>query len=264
MVAIDTSVDERLWNDADVDLRVSVDPVFFTLRHGRLHVLLRRRGWEPFRGMWALPGAINPVGEQIEETMWRELQSLGLSNQLWVEQLKTFDRPPQSIAGMTVPGRDPRGRVISVAYFAIVSAQSSSLQTTLYSETDLRWVPLDDLPALAFDHEEIVGYALERLRNKIQYAPVAFELLPEQFTLTDLQEAYEAVLGAKLDKRNFRRKVLSERVVVPTDALSRREKRPARLYRFDDRHFAYSPRCLRISRDEGEEPTLPREDAVRV
>src|SRR5579884_846414 len=99
----------------DVALRVSVDPVLFTLRDGALHVLLRLRTWEPFAGVWALPGAINPAGEQIEETMWRELRSLGFSEDLWVEQLKTFDRPPQTVGGVVVPGRDPRGRVISVA-----------------------------------------------------------------------------------------------------------------------------------------------------
>jgi hypothetical protein len=110
-------------------------------------------------------------------------------------------------------------------------------------------MPLGALPDLAFDHREIVDYALWRLRNKIQYAPVAFELLPADFTLTDLQEVYEAVLGARLDKRNFRRKVLNEKIVLPTQAYSRREKRPARLFRFNDRAFSYSPRALRQARE---------------
>ncbi len=242
MVTLSRHPAAETWPDAAVSLRISVDPVLFTQIGGRLHVLLRLRSWAPYEGVWALPGAINPPGEQIEVTMWRELRDLGFSQELWVEQLKTFDRPAQSVGGRTVPGRDPRGRVISVAYFAIVQPEAAAT----VQRTGVEWRPLDDLPALAFDHEEIVKYALWRLRNKIQYTPVAFELLPREFTLTDLQEVYEAVLGAKLDKRNFRRKVLSERVVVPTDRLSRREKRPAQLYRFNDRHFAYSPRRLSI------------------
>jgi len=115
---------------------------------------------------------------------------------------------------------------------------------------------LDSLPGLAFDHREIVDYALWRLRNKIQYAPVAFELLPREFTLTDLQEVYEAVLGGKLDKRNFRRKVLGDKAVLPTESVSRREKRPARLYRFDHRAFAYSPRALKGTRRGFDEPVV--------
>jgi len=236
------------WTDADVDLRVSVDPVLFRLREGRLHVLLRRRSWEPFIGVWALPGAINSSGEQIEETMWRELRSLGFGRDLWVEQLKTFDRPPQRVGGRTVPGRDPRGRVVSVTYFATVPAGATG--TTSLPEVE--WIPLDELPPLAFDHREIVDYALWRLRNKIQYSPVAFAFLPSEFTLTDLQEVYEAVLGVKLDKRNFRRKALTDKVVMPTESMSRREKRPARLYRFNDRQFSYSPRVARSGFSEND------------
>lgn len=240
------------WIDQQVDLRISVDPVLFTLMHSRLHVLLRRRSWEPFKGVLALPGAINPPGEQIEETMWRELRKLGFSRELWVEQLKTFDRPAQSIGGVTVPGRDPRGRVISVAYFATLPPDmaASRRQVDDFDGAEVGWFPLDDLPETAFDHDEIVQYALWRLRNKIQYAPVAFELLPEQFTLTNLQDVYESVLGTKLDKRNFRRKVLAGKVVVPTNAVSRREKRPARLYRSNDRAIEYSQRAFRRLQDD--------------
>jgi 8-oxo-dGTP diphosphatase len=216
------------WSEADIDLRVSVDPVLFRLSDAKLHVLLRRRSWKPFYGVWALPGAINPSGEQIEETMWHELRKLGFSRELWVEQLKTFDRPPQSIGGRTVPGRDPRGRVISVTYFATVNPAAAE---TARLAPGVAWMPLDALPELAFDHLEVVDYALERLRNKIRYAPVAFEFLPTQFTLTELQDVYEAVLGLKLDKRNFRRKALADHMVAATGSVSRREKRPARLYR---------------------------------
>ncbi|HEV3308971.1 MAG TPA: NUDIX hydrolase [Chloroflexota bacterium] len=231
------------WSGSRVSLRISVDPVLFTLLSGRLHVLLRKRTWEPFSGVWALPGAINPGGEQIEETMWQELRALGFPPEVWVEQLKTFDRPPYERGGIIMPGRDPRGRVISVAYFATVRPHERP-RIPAGRETEVAWWPLDGLPELAFDHADIVDYAQQRLRNKIQYAPVAFELLPPEFTLTDLQEVYEAVLGTRLDKRNFRRKVLGDRVLAATERLSRREKRPARLYRFKDCHFAYSPRAL--------------------
>ena len=236
------------WAESRVALRVSVDPVLFRLLNGRLHVLLRRRSWEPFVGMWALPGIINPSGEQIEETMWRELHALGFENDLWVEQLKTFDRPPSHSGGRTLPGRDPLGASFRVAYFATVPP--SAVRPAAPPE-DLAWMALDELPPLAFDHEDIVEYALARLRNKIQYAPVAFAFLAPEFTLTELQEVYEAVLGARLDKRNFRRKVLADRMVVDTGAMSRREKRPARLYRFNEQHFSYSPRTARERIEEG-------------
>jgi 8-oxo-dGTP diphosphatase len=221
---------------ADVLLRLSVDPVLFTLAEGRLHVLLQLRTWPPFEGVWALPGAINPLGEQLKETMLHELQRIGLGD-IWVEQLKTFDRPPQYVDGeLAVPGRDPRGRVISVAYFGLVPP--ARVVGTPDSE-ELTWWPVAELPALAFDHAEIVQYALWRLRNKILYSSVAFQLLPPQFTLTELQRIYEGVLAEQLDKRNFRRKVLDSGVVEETGSFSRDTKRPARLYRFADRDFEF-------------------------
>lgn len=220
---------------ADVSLRLSVDPVLFTLVDRRLHVLLRRRTWPPFEGVWSLPGAINPPNEQLKDTMLRELSSIGLGD-IWVEQLKTFDRPPQYVDGaLARPGRDPRGRVISVAYFGLVPIGRHAVE-----HDDLAWVPVDDLPPLAFDHAEIVLYALWRLRNKILYSSIAFQLLPREFTLTQIQQAYEQVLGEQLDKRNFRRKVLDSGVVVETGAYTQEgTRRPARLYRFVDRDFEF-------------------------
>jgi 8-oxo-dGTP diphosphatase len=222
---------------AGVQVRLSVDPVLFTLVHDRLHVLLRQRTWEPFRGWWALPGIINPAGEQLKETMLRELFRLGLGD-IWVEQLKTFDRPPQYVDGaLAVPGRDPRGRVISVAYFGLVPVDR---HTIAGEDGRVAWTPVDDLPELAFDHAEIVRYALWRLRNKILYTSVAFQLLPPEFTLTQLQRAYELVLGEQLDKRNFRRKVLDAGVVVETGSRTQKgTRRPARLFRFADRDFEF-------------------------
>jgi 8-oxo-dGTP diphosphatase len=219
----------------DVSVRLSVDPVLFTLVDDRLHVLLRKRSWQPFQGMWSLPGAINPAGEQIEETMLRDLERMGFAD-IWVEQLKTFDRPAHYVDGtLAAPGRDPRGRVISVAYFGLVSLEGH--RPNLASD-DVAWMPLDELPDLAFDHDEIVRYALWRLRNKILYSTVAFQLLPPEFTLSQLQKVYELVLGERLDKRNFRRKVLDAGVVVETGSVTKKgTRRPARLYRFSDRDF---------------------------
>lgn len=223
--------------DVDVAVRLSVDPVLFTLRQERLHVLVRKRAWPPFLGVWALPGAINPPGEQLKETMLRDLHRLGFGD-IWVEQLKTFDRPPQYVGGeLAREGRDPRGRVISVAYFGLVPPDRHDVRV---QGEELAWMPVDDLPELAFDHAEIVQYALWRLRNKILYSAVAFQLLPSEFTLTQLQRAYEMVLGELLDKRNFRRKVLDAGVVVETGGVTRRgTRRPARLYRFAHREFEF-------------------------
>ncbi|GAC1333563.1 MAG: NUDIX domain-containing protein [Chloroflexota bacterium] len=223
--------------DVDVALRLSVDPVLFTLRDDILHVLLRRRTGPPFAGRWALPGVINPAREQIEETMLRDLHRLGFGD-IWVEQLKTFDRPPQYVDGtLAREGRDPRGRVVSVAYLGVVPPDRHNIDG---EDAGAAWMPVHNLPPLAFDHIEIVHYAVRRLRNKILYSAVAFQLLPPEFTLTQLQRAYEGVLGERLDKRNFRRKVLEAGVVVETGTVTHQGTlRPARLYRFAHRDFEF-------------------------
>jgi 8-oxo-dGTP diphosphatase len=218
-----------------ITLRLSVDPVFFTLRNECVQVLLVRRTWDPFSGRWALPGAINPTDEQIEETIRRQKEQIGLGD-VWVEQLKTFDRPAQYIGDtLAVPGRDPRGRVISVAYIGLVPQGHDRVSR---QEPEYAWRPVDALPSLAFDHAEIVRYALWRLRNKILYSEVAFQLLPPEFTLTTLQRVYEMVLGESLDKRNFRRKMNAAGVVIKTGGVTQKGTgRPARLYRFAQRDF---------------------------
>ena len=223
-----------------MQLRLSVDPVLFTLIDDDLHVLLRRRGWSPFQGVWALPGAINPPNEQLKDTMLRELTRIGLGD-VWVEQLKTFDRPPQYVDGaLTVPGRDPRGRVISVAYFGLVRVNCH--RVVAREDDALEWTPVNALPELAFDHLEIVQYALWRFRNKILYSSVAFQLLPAAFTLTQLQRTYERVLDEEFDKRNFRRKILDAGVVRETGDLTKEgTRRPARLYQFNQRDFELKP-----------------------
>ncbi|MHB8572722.1 MAG: NUDIX hydrolase [Candidatus Dormibacteria bacterium] len=217
---------------------VTADAVVFTIRDSRLEVLLVQRGREPFAGSWALPGGFTEMEESIDETVARELaEETGLAG-VWLEQLKTFDRPRRlDAAGRIVDaGRDPRGRTISVAYFGLVGPDS--VPTAGDDAARVGWFAVDRLPALAFDHHEILEYALFRLRNKLEYSAVAFHFLPEVFTLPRLQGVYEAVLGEAIDRRNFRKKVLESGAVEPTGDASRQARgRPARLYRFTSRQF---------------------------
>jgi 8-oxo-dGTP diphosphatase len=200
-----------------------VDVVIFTLREEELKVLLIRRQRWPFEGMWAIPGGFVRLEETLEAAASRKLEEeTGLEN-VFLEQLFTFG----------CPERDPRQRVITVAYFAAVPAAHVVPRAADHSGL-VSWWPVSDLPPLAFDHAEILSYALTRLRYKLEYTAVGFELLPEQFTLTELQSAYEIVLGEQLDKRNFRRKILSAEVIEPEGGYRTGEGRPAQLYRYRD------------------------------
>lgn len=200
---------------------VTVDVVIFALRQGDLQVLLvRRRQW-PYEGMWAIPGGFVGPDEPLEAAAVRKLaEETGLTD-VYLEQLYTFGRPD----------RDPRDRVITVAYFAVVPAGHIVPRAAEDGE-HVRWWSIYHLPPLAFDHADILHYALTRLRYKLEYTAVGFELLPETFTLTELQTAYEIVLGERLDKRNFRRKILSAGVIEPSGGHRSGEGRPARLYRY--------------------------------
>ncbi len=191
-----------------------------------LQILLIRRGIEPFRGTWALPGGFVHMDEDLEGAARRELQEETGLRDVYLEQLYTFGEP----------GRDPRGRVVSVAYFALVRPDRHPAKGDT-DASDAAWHPLDDLPALAFDHPRIIDTARERLRGKVRYQPVGFELLPARFTLGQLQALYEAVLGRPVDKRNFRKKVLAFNFLVPLEAFAGGAHRPARLYRFDRRKY---------------------------
>jgi len=202
---------------------VTVDVVIFTLRAGDLQVLLVRRRNPPFQGMWAIPGGFVNIDESLEEAALRELEEETGVQEVYLEQLYTFGDVD----------RDPRGRVITVAYFALVPA--TDLRPRAGSDaTEARWFSMYDLPPLAFDHADILAYALQRLRYKLEYTAVGFELLPESFTLSELQAAYEIILGEKLDKRNFRRKILSADIIEGTGKYRTKKGRPAKLYRFRD------------------------------
>jgi 8-oxo-dGTP diphosphatase len=139
-----------------------------------------------------------------------------------LEQLYTYGDPP----------RDPRGRVVTVAYFALIPADAPFRAEGGSDARQARWFAVDCLPELAFDHAEIIDYALRRLRYKLEYTAAGFELLPDEFTLTEIQHTYEMILGETLDKRNFRRRILGAGIIEPTPHMRSGEGRPARLYRY--------------------------------
>lgn len=201
---------------------VTADVVLFTVRGRDLKVLLIQRKQWPFAGRWALPGGFVRSDEGLDEAARRELR----------EETSVADVRLQQLAAFGDPHRDPRSRVITVAYFALLSSDELRLR----ADTDARradWWSIYNLPALAFDHDLILDCALERLRGQIWTSDVARQLMPRKFTLTALQSAYEVVLGRALDKRNFRKKVLASEMLEPLEETHRQgAHRPARLYRF--------------------------------
>jgi len=200
---------------------VATDIALFTIRERRLQLLLVRRGNAPFRGAWALPGGFLGIAEDLEACARRELaEETGIPD-LYLEQLYTFGQPD----------RDPRERVISVAYLGLTPFDRVSPRAAS-DAADVRWFPFDALPALAFDHERIAALAHRRLVAKLGYSTIALQLLPEQFTLSELQGVHEILLDEKLDKRNFRKRVLALAQIEETGE-KRRDgvHRPARTYR---------------------------------
>lgn len=214
-----------------MDFRVAVDVVIFTVSAeapvtSALQVLLIKRAIAPFRGRWAIPGGFVLPKESLEQAALRELLEESGVRDVYLEQLYTFGEPD----------RDPRGRVVSVAYFALIAADQRPLQAGSDAD-DARFYPMSALPPLAFDHDRILAYALGRLRNKLEYTTVGFQLLPAKFTLSELQRVYEAILGRALDKRNFRRKLDLLGVLSPLNETRKSGRRPAQLYRFSQRSF---------------------------
>ena len=202
---------------------LTVDCVVFGFDDEELKVLLIQRALEPFKGKWALPGGFVRVDETLDDAARRELEEeAGLKN-VFLEQLYTFG----------ALHRDPRERVVSVAYYALVKLAAHATKAAT-DAADARWFPLSKIPKLAFDHAEILAAALARLKGKVRYQPIGFELLPPKFTLSQLQHVYEAALETNLDKRNFRKKVLSYDLLIPLKEKQMTGRhRPAQLFRFD-------------------------------
>jgi 8-oxo-dGTP diphosphatase len=205
---------------------VTSDLVVFTISDNKLKLLLIKRGQDPYRGSWALPGGFLELNEDLEECAKRELrEETGLEN-LYLEQLYSFGHPE----------RDPRERVISIAYFALVPPPGNALQPS-DDAVEAAWFTLDQLPALAFDHSEIVSMAHKRLVSKLEYSTIAFRLLPESFTLSEVQLLYEIIRNEKLDKRNFRKQITRAGLIEETgEQRSDGRHRPARLYRTTGRN----------------------------
>ncbi|MDY6777302.1 MAG: NUDIX domain-containing protein [Candidatus Nanohaloarchaea archaeon] len=197
---------------------VTVDVIIFTVKDDDLKVLLVERDHDPFEGYWALPGGFIDMEESLETAAERVLEDKTGVTDVYLEQLYTFGDPD----------RDPRTRVITVGYFALVHADAVEIG----EEERAAWHSAYDLPELAFDHADILEYAVKRLRWKLEYTTAVFSLLPDRFTMSDLQHAYEIVFDREFDKRNFRKKIkkldLVEYTGEKTEGVSHR---PAKLYR---------------------------------
>ena len=208
---------------------LTVDCVVFglDLEAGQLNVLLIERDGEPFARQWALPGGFVRAGESPEAAAMRELKEETNIGDVYLEQLYTFGAPE----------RDPRGWIISVAHYALVAPEAHAL----IASSDARqaaWFSVTQLPALAFDHKQIFETGLARVRGKVSYTPIGFELLPKKFSLKELQKLYEIILGRALDNRNFRKKILGFGVLQETKDMQRGvAHRAARLYKFDERRY---------------------------
>ena len=202
---------------------LTVDCVVFGYDEGDLKVLLIQRALDPFKGKWALPGGFVRVDETLDDAARRELQEEAGLKDIFLEQLYTFGEVD----------RDPRERVVSVAYYALVKLAAHETKAAT-DAADAKWHPISKVPKLAFDHAEILATAVDRLKGKVRYQPIGFELLPPKFTLSQLQHLYEAVLGSELDKRNFRKKVLGFGLLVPLKETQMAGRhRPAQLFQFD-------------------------------
>ncbi len=208
---------------------VTVDCVIFGLDESSLlKVLLIQRANDPYKNYWALPGGFVDMNEDLKTAALRELEEETGLKDVFIEQLFTFGDPR----------RDPRGRVISIAYYALVNLSRYALKAASDAR-EVRWFEVDQLPELAFDHARILSIAVNRLRSKVRYQPIGFELLPEVFTLTQLQKLYETILGVKesLNKRNFRTRILKMGVLKQVGKQKGVAHRPAKLYSFDKEKY---------------------------
>ncbi len=205
----------------------SVDNVIFGFDGGDLKVLLIQRGAAPFKGKWALPGDLVYPNENLETAAERVLEQLTGLRGVYLEQVKAFG----------AVNRHPLGRVITIAYYSLIKISDYTVTPASFAQS-ARWHSIAEVDELAFDHNEILDTCLNQLQHKVRNAPVGFELLPPKFTLTELQQLYEAILATKLDKRNFRKKILSMGLLLDLNQVQENvAHRPAKLYQFDRENY---------------------------
>ena len=210
------------------NIKVAVDAVVFGYEQKELSVLLIKRGVEPFKGTWALPGGLVLENESLEDAVQRELQEETGVTIDYLEQLYTFG----------TPGRDPRNRVISVAYYGLVKPDVFELNAST-DASDAAWFTIKNLPELAFDHQQIIQVAIERLKGKITYEPIGFELLDERFPFSELEKLYMTVLDRPLDRRNFKKKILKFGFLEETNEKQQHSGagRPGNLFQFNEKKY---------------------------
>jgi 8-oxo-dGTP diphosphatase len=198
---------------------VTVDMIIFTIKSGELKVLLLKRLITPFKDKWSIPGGFVLIDQSLDDAAKSKLAEKTGVKDVYLEQLYTFGEP----------NRDLRGRVITVAYFALINSDHVLLKGTK-DEYESQWFSVNKMPPLAFDHKTILEYAMKRLKWKFEYTTVAFSLLPKKFTMTQLQDLYEIVFGTNFDKRNFRKKILSLGILVEEEVMRNVSFRPPQLY----------------------------------
>jgi 8-oxo-dGTP diphosphatase len=208
-------------------IQVSVDAVVFGYEAGIISVLLINRKYEPFKGNWAIPGGFVLNNESLEAAVQRELvEETGVKIN-YLEQLYTFGNTD----------RDPRGRVVTVAYVGLVRPNAFKIFASTDAEK-VQWFSIDELPKLSFDHKDILEKAIARLQSKITYEPIGFELLDKKFPFSDLEKLYTTLLGREIDRRNFRKKIISLNVLDELEEkVSQGSGRPAKLFQFNQERY---------------------------
>lgn len=208
-------------------IKLTVDAVVFGYEEGNISVLLIKRKYEPFKGNWAIPGGFVLQDESLEEAVQRELKEETGIEINYLEQLYTFGDP----------NRDPRSRVVSVAYFGLIKPSAFKVFASTDAE-EVQWFNINDIPSLSFDHEEILNLAIQRLQGKITYEPIGFELLDSKFPFSDLEKLYSTLLGRPVDRRNFRKKILNLNILDELDEkISKGSGRPANLFKFNNKRY---------------------------
>lgn len=205
---------------------VTTDCIVFGFDGTKLNLLLINRGIEPYKGSWALPGGFMKIDETAEQGALRELQKETGVKDIYIEQMQAF----------TAVDRDPRERVMTIAFMAFVRQEKYEVIAG-DDAAKAQWFPVKSLPQLAFDHKEIITLALDKLRWKMTYEPLAFRLLNKTFTISQLQTIYEVVFDKRFDRRNFHKKLTSLGYIIPTDEQQKAIGRPSTLYTFDERKY---------------------------